>query len=659
MQNTPSSFPDHGAPRASRTSRTVWSSGRSSLLAATAALALCHCAPRTAPPTAPGANSDTPAGGPAGPAQAAHAALARFKQATGGAAWDAVHTLHTTGTLEAGGLTGSFESFEDLPTGRHVSSFRLGPVSGSAGFDGASPWTLDQSGSTHVTDAAQARAAGVSEAHRAARGFWYPERVPAEMRLERQVEEGGRRFEVVHVAPEDGRPYEMWIDTGSGLLDRVVEEGSNEVVTTFYGDYRRAGDLVLPHAIRSSTGDPEYDSRLAVTQVRVGAAEPAQRYARPGSEIADVEIAGNRDTVVLPFELVNNHIYVQARLNGKDPVRLLVDTGGVNLLTPAAATALGIEFEGAMEARGAGDESVSMALAKVDSLSLGDATLRDQVFYVIDLGRLEEVEGIPFAGLVGFEVFKRFAVTIDYADRRLTLVRPERFEYRGQGTAVPFVFEHRIPQIEGTLDGIPGTFTIDTGSRASLTLHAPFVAEHGLLARYAPTVEAMTGWGVGGPVRSHRARAGELTLGDVTVPGVATDLFTGDRGAFAARHVAGNIGGGVLARFTVTFDYARQRMYLEKNRLFDQPDTHDRSGVWINRAGNAFTVEDVVPASPAAQAGVRVGDRITAVDGKAATALSLADTRARWRSAAPGTRVRLRIENAQGKREVTIALRDL
>jgi Aspartyl protease/PDZ domain len=613
-----------------------------------AALVLCHCAPRSA--------IEAPA---AGPGQAAQAALARFKQATGGAAWDAVQTLHTTGTLETGGLTGSFESFEDLPTGRQASSFHLGPISGSSGFDGASGWSRDQSGSVHVTDAPQARAATLSEVHRAARAYWNPERMPAEIRLDRTVEEGGRRFEVVHVTPAGGRLYEMWIDTNSGLLDRVVEQGDNDVTTTFYGDYRRAGGLVLPHEIRASTGNPAHDNRIAVAQARVGAAEPTQRYARPASAIADVELAGHGDTAELPFELYNHHIYVQARLNGKDPVRLLVDTGGVNLLTPAAATALGIEFQGAMEARGAGAESVNMALAQVDSLTLGDATLRDQVFYVIDLGRLEDVEGVPFAGLVGFEVFKRFAVTIDYADRRLTLVRPERFEYHGQGTAVPFVFQHRIPQVEGTLDGIPGAFTIDTGSRASLTLHAPFVAEHGLLARYAPTVEAMAGWGVGGPVRSHRARAGELALGDVKVPGVAMDLFTGDRGAFAAQHVAGNIGGGVLARFTVTFDYAHQRMYLEKNRFFDQPDTHDRSGLWINRGGNAFTVEDVVPGSPAAQAGVRVGDHITAVDGQAPAALSLADTRARWRSAAPGTRVRLRIENAQGGREVDVVLRDL
>jgi predicted aspartyl protease len=609
------------------------------------ALGLGACAPRPA--------VETPAASPA------QAALARFKQATGGAAWDAVQTLHSTATLVAGGLTGSVETFEDLPTGRSVASFELGPTAGSTGFDGASAWTRDQSGSVHVTDAPTARAAALTEAYRTARAYWYPERMPAEIHLARTATEGERRFEVVHVAPAGGRPYEMWLDAGTGLLDRVVEPGDNEVATTYYSDYRRVDALTLPHALRISTGNEAYDTRITVQQARVAAAEPAQRYAMPASAVTDVAIAGGRDTVELPFELLNNHIYIQAQINGKDPVRLLVDTGGVNLLTPQAATALGIPFEGRMEARGAGEQSVDLALAKVDSLTLGDATLRDQIFYVIDLGQLENVEGVPFAGLVGYEVFKRFAVTIDYADRRLTLVRPERFEYRGNGVAVPFVFHHRTPQVQGAIDGVAGEFTVDTGSRASLTLAAPFVAEHGLLARYAPTVEAMTGWGVGGPVRSHRARGGTLVLGSVEVPGVALDLFTGERGAFAAKNLAGNIGAGVLSRFTVTFDYARQQMYLEKNRRFDRPDTHDRSGLWINRAGDAFQVEDVVPGSPAAQAGVRVGDRITAVDGQPASALSLGDTRTRWRSAAPGTRVALRIEGAQGKREVALVLREL
>lgn len=638
MQHTPSPLPDHRTPR-------PWRAPLAPTLLALAALGAGACAGKPA--------VEEPAADPA------RAALARFKQATGGAAWDSVHTLHSSATLTAGGLTGNVETFEDLPTGRSMATFELGPTSGSTGFDGASQWSRDQSGSVHVADAPTARAAALTEAHRTARAYWYPERMPAEIHLARRASEGERRFEVVHVAPAGGRPYEMWLDAATGLLDRVVEPGDNEVNTTYYGDYRRVGALLLPHELRSSTGNEAYDTRIIVTRARVAPAEPAQRYAMPASAVTDVAIAGGGDTVELPFELLNNHIYVQAQINGKDPVRLLVDTGGVNLLTPQAATALGIPFEGEMEARGAGEQSVNMALAKVDSLTLGDATLRDQIFYVIDLGQLENVEGVSFAGLVGYEVFKRFAVTIDYADRRLTLVRPERFAYRGNGVAVPFTFHHRTPQVKAAIDGIEGEFVVDTGSRASLTLNAPFVAEHGLLARYAPTVEAMSGWGVGGPVRSRRAHGGTLELGGVEVPGVALDLFTGERGAFAAKNLAGNIGAGVLSRFTVTFDYARQQMYLEKNRLFDRPDAHDRSGLWINRAGDAFQVEDVVPGSPAAQAGIRAGDRITAVDGTPAAGLSLADTRARWRSAAPGTRVSLRVEGAQGSRDVALVLRVL
>ena len=37
------------------------------------------------------------------------------------------------------------------------------------------------------------------------------------------------------------------------------------------------------------------------------------------------------------------------------------------------------------------------------------------------------------------------------------------------------------PVVEGSIDGIAGTFVIDTGNRGSLELHAPFVAAHELL----------------------------------------------------------------------------------------------------------------------------------------------------------------------------------
>jgi hypothetical protein len=587
------------------------------------------------------------------------AALRRFKQATGGAAWDAVHTLHCTGIFRTGGLNGTFESFEELRTGRYTTSFRLGPMARRTGFDGRAEWSLDGSGSVHLADAPQSRAAAVGRAHRAARAYWFPARMAAELYLDRMVQQGERRFRVVHVAPLGGRAYEMWLDDESDLLDRIVDRGDNEIINVFHLDYRATGPIRLAHTIRMSAGDPADDREIILTDARIETAAHAQRYSIPTEEIEDYVIAGREDAVSLPFELCNAHVFVRAQIDGRGPVRMLVDTGGVNALDLRAARALGIEHQGSMTVRGSGENAAALALARVSTLALGGIVLRDQVFYVIDLGRLDEVEGVAFAGLIGFEIFKRFVTTIDYAGQRLTFVRPERFASPGQGAVVPFVFNGRVPQVHGTLDGVPGQFTVDTGSRGSLTLHAPFVAEHALLEKYAPTPETVHGWGVGGPVRARLAYAGTFALGDVEVPGPAIALFTGGRGAYAARHVAGNIGGGLLQRFNVTFDYGRQRIYLERNRWFSHPEGHDRAGMWIHRAGDAFLVEDVVSGGPAVQAGVQIGDRILVVDGCPVAGLDLSATRASWRRMPPGTRVRLVVERAGRSFDSELILRDL
>jgi hypothetical protein len=262
---------------------------------------------------------------------------------------------------------------------------------------------------------------------------------------------------------------------------------------------------------------------------------------------------------------------------------------------------------------------------------------------------------VEFDGLLGFEVFQRFVVTLDYAAGTLTLTRPEAHA-RGAGIEVPFRFDGTHPVVDGAIDGIAGTFSIDTGSRGSLALHRPFVVEHGLEERLQAGSETVTGWGVGGPARGRLAGARTLRLGSVEIGGVLTELSTQEQGAFTNRYLAGNVGGGVLERFTVTFDYPRRVMILEPNgRAGDPPD---RSGLWLNAADGAFRVEAVAPGSGAAAAGLAVGDRIVAVEGRPVAELRLPDVRDRLRGA-PGTVLRLDVETAAGAaRTVTLTLRD-
>src|SRR6202008_1916069 len=125
-----------------------------------------------------------------------------------------------------------------------------------------------------------------------------------------------------------------------------------------------------------------------------------------------------------------------------------------------------------------------------------------------------------------------------------------------------------------------------------------------------------------------------LVIGAQRIDGIAGELFTGDKGSFANPDPAGNLGSGVLRRFTVAFDYAARKMYLAPNAAFGKPDPFDRSGLWLLRDGAKPQVTDVVPGSAAEHAGLRVDDRIVAFDDVPVGKRSLAEWRTRLRESA-------------------------
>lgn len=585
--------------------------------------------------------------------------LAAAKAASGGSAWDGVTHLHLQGTLSTSGLEGTFESWEDLLGGRSVTRADLGVVKVANGFDGTTPWSQDPSGDVTEQGSEEGLREARNQAFLTAKGMWYPDRWGAEVTSGGRREADGLVYDVLEVLPEGGRRLELWLDAETRLPARTVEVEAQPVTTTFLSDYRTVGGLVLPHHVRTSNGDSRYDTVIQVTSVEVDPELGEGFFAVPKVRVDDFVIAGGASSTTLLFELLNNHIYVEGVVNGDRHGRFLVDTGGVNLLTDVAAERFGIAAEGAIQGRGAGEGTVDVGVARLESFTFGAVTLRQPTFFVLPLGEVLAVEGVDFDGLIGFEVFKRFVVEVDYAGLKLTLTRPEAFSYRGKGKAVPFRFDDRTPVVEGSVASIPATFSIDTGSRATLDLFGPFVAANDLETVLQPRFEALTGWGVGGGVRGKVAPGTTLRLGEVEIPDVLVTLSLQREGAFADRYLAGNVGGGVLKRFTVTFDYRSKVMILEPNAQFGMPEPYDRSGMWVNRAGDAFEVVDVVAGGAAEEAGLRVGERIVACDGKRAAEVPLAALRDRFRSEPAGTAFELVIASEAGERTTRLVLKDL
>lgn len=589
----------------------------------------------------------------------AAALLARARAVSGGDRWDAVTALTGRGTMKAAGLSGSVDTREDLLTGRSVARYSLGLYQGANGYDGSISWNQDPGGEVARLDAPAAQREARTAAWLSARAFWYPQRGRADYGAPQAREHGGRRYTVVTAKPDGGDAVELWFDDASGHLARFVTGlEAQDRSTTELSDWREVEGLRLPFRQSVDRGadaanrvEIVYDS--LTTQAPVADADFAVPVMAGGAHIVDAS-----GVTRIPFRLVRDHIHVQAEVDGR-PVQMLVDTGGVNILLPAAIARLGLKTEGQLTGRGVGEARADVALARAASLRLGGVAFEKPLFYVIDFGQLPDVEGEDFDGVIGYELFQRFGVTIDYVKRELVLARPDAFSPPASAKAVPFTLAERIPIIEGSIDGRRVRIAVDTGSGAAIDLHSPFVRQHDLKREYDARFEQVSGWGVGGPMRAWPVRIGELEIGGFALPDVAASLYTGDKGAFASPDVDANLGGRVLGRFTVAFDYAAKRMYLAPNANYADPFHSDRSGLALLRDGDTLKVFDIAAQSPALAAGLAAGDRILRIGDEPVTARTLSQWRDHLSSEPAGTRIVVTYARGGTTSAATLVLADL
>jgi hypothetical protein len=586
--------------------------------------------------------------------------LDHARVAQGGAAWDGVRSIRLTGTIATTGLEGPLEVVTDVMSGRFRDAWHLGPIRGGNGWDGERSWNQDSSGAARVNSSGEALRGAVSESYRRAQAWWFADRGHAQIRALGERREGDRAFEVLAIAPEGGRPFELWVGP-DGLFDRYVEDLNGRVTTIAFSDWREVGGVKVPFTIRTDPGDgdPAHEQVITYREATLDVPLADALFEPPPPPPPDFGFARGEGQTTVPFQLLNGHIYAQVKLNGKGPFRLLVNAGGVNIVTPELARALDLKVEGKIPASDIKERAETYALTRVGRVEIGDAWVENQTFLVYPLDRMAPMEGIQEQGLIGYEVLRRFAAKFDYARSRLTLYRSADFEYHGPGAMLPFALDRHVPQVEGEIDGIPGKFNLDTGSRMSVELSTRFTEANGLFDHYGAKSEQIVGWGVGGPSRGYLVRGRRLTLGPVVISDPVVGLATQETAAAASGEVAGDVGNGVLSRFTVIIDYANQVVILEKNGRFAKRDEGDRSGLWVHYSDATFEVVEAVPGSPAAQAGLREGDRILSVNGVAPATMTLHGFRTLLREKPAGTRVALRVRRADGVKTIRLVLRDL
>ncbi|MGN6515531.1 MAG: aspartyl protease family protein [Rhizomicrobium sp.] len=555
------------------------------------------------------------------------------------------------------GLTGTASSIQDVATGAYVDSEDAGAIGQGAGFDGKTPWMRDLSGAFTAQEGGDRIAVANNEAYRNANLWWRADRGGADIRYAGRETVDGKAADHLIVVPRNGKPFDAWFDARTHLLARIAEDRQFLHTRMFYSDYRKESGVEVPHkiVIDNGVGPAAYDT-LTLKTVTWRPAQPLSNYSRPTAPPTGAMI--DSATVTVPFRLLNNHIYLQAMVDGKGPYTFILDTGGHTLLSPRIIKEAGLKSVGNSVGTGAGKGSVVSGFVRYHEIAIGGVKLHDQTGIAQNVYD-KSIEGIPVDGMVGFELIRRMVTRIDYGSKTLTFIDPAKFAAVGAGTAVPFKFYDHLPQVAGRAGDVPGIFDIDTGSRSEVDITSPSVDRYKLRQKYPHGVEAITGWGVGGPVKSYVARLPSLTLGGFTEPGVVADLDGPNSGSMSDPNFLGNVGSGFLKRFVVTLDYARQTMYLKP---IEPPPadigTFDRSGMWINAADDGFKITYVSSRGPADEAGLQAGDVITEIDGKPVKPDELAKARAQFRMRPAGSMVTINYMRNGAAKHTLVTLRN-
>jgi len=436
------------------------------------------------------------------------AILNAAKAASGGAAWNALRTQHSNVSISTAGVKGTAERWSDIYSGRSLIKYSVGPVSGAAGYDGKVAWSQDAAGQSRTESAAVARELAVNAAYRDKLAFWFPDRAPAQISFMDRVVDDGAAFDVIRVLPEGGRPFQFWVNADTHLIERLVEREAQDTRTEYFMDLRDVEGVKVPFRVRATRGDARYDEVITVDKLDYNWALSGVNFVQPGAGRPDFTLAGGRAAIDVPFEVRDGHMFITVALNGKGPFRMLLDADRGNVLSPRAMAALGVQPQGNFGTAGAGEDQQEVGVARIEHFDAGGVGVDGMLFAAIDVTAfMSRVEGIDdVSGIVGFELFKRFPIKLDYQRARATFYDPSRFTYSGGGVDVPVKLREHTPVVEGSLDGFKGAFAIDTSSRGSVSLTAPFVDRNGLVKRYGATQSFVSGVSAEGYSHSLLAR---------------------------------------------------------------------------------------------------------------------------------------------------------
>ncbi|MBO6183310.1 MAG: aspartyl protease family protein [Chryseobacterium sp.] len=376
----------------------------------------------------------------------------------------------------------------------------------------------------------------------------------------------------------------------------------------------------------------------------------------------------NGDKVVIPFKLINNLIFIPININGAE-LTFMLDTGVTeNTIFSLENKEIKLGNMEKMKFSGlGGNKSIEGYKSDLNTGKIGKNFINDSLMvYIIqdEEFNISSHIGIPVNGFIGYHFFKDYPLIIDYTSKKITVFKDRLLfekkikKFDAFAISVEKSKPYIMADVEMTNEKKPSKLLIDIGNSDPIWLFPVLIKD---FVYNRPNIEDYLGRGFNGDIYGKRSRIHQLDLGKFKFEKPLTAMPD----EFSIQHInlakdrKGSIGGEIMRRFTVAFDYKNEKIYLRKNKNYGDPFHFNMSGLDFKQDGlqwdkdyltfktltekstsgdiqtynsnvyykfvlkPLFSIAGVRKDSPAGKAGLKKDDKLLIINGKKTSDMTL------------------------------------
>lgn len=182
--------------------------------------------------------------------------------------------------------------------------------------------------------------------------------------------------------------------------------------------------------------------------------------------------AAGKEAGAIKFDLVRYRPFLNVMVNGKGPLRLVIDTGAsLSVISDEAAARLGIKpvARGGNARAVGGSGTFPIVYGVLDSMQLGDVRIEAIPVYIRTVHHANDAPASDRAdGYIGLSMLANFLITIDYQKRELSLDRRFPQEQVAQAEQPGQPGQPAVTTVPETVPGVPAIAAAIVGTEVPI-----------------------------------------------------------------------------------------------------------------------------------------------------------------------------------------------